>query len=121
MQTMRRLNDPERYYGLSWRGWLGVALAGGALYGALRISPLGIRPTVTIVVFVLAFCGVALHALSGQALGPARHMSAVLRHRLSSKQLGLPAEPERGGVILDAPRRPDRPAVDANAAEGALP
>ena len=25
MQTLRRLNDPERYYGLSWRGWLGVA------------------------------------------------------------------------------------------------
>ena len=113
MQTLRRLNDPERYYGLSWRGWLGMGLAGGALYGAVRISPLGLRPTITIVVLVLAFCGVALHALSGQALGPTRHLSALLRHQISPKHLAVPGEPERGGLILDsAPRTGSLPAED---------
>ena len=105
MQTLRRLNDPERYYGLSWRGWLGVAIAGGALYGAVRVSPLGVRPTITIVVLALAFCGVALHALGGQALGPGRHLVALLRYRVSRKLLEVPAAPERGGLVLDtAPR-----------------
>jgi hypothetical protein len=102
MQTLRRLNDPERYYGLSWRGWLGVAIGGGLLYGAVRISPLGLRPTITIVVLALTFCGVVLHALSGQALGPGRHLLALIRYGLTPKQLTLPAKPERIGLILDA-------------------
>jgi hypothetical protein len=102
MQTLRRLNDPERYYGLSWRGWLGVATGGGLLYGAIRISPLGLRPTVTIVVLALAFCGVVLHALSGQAVGPGRHLVALVRYWLGAKQLALPAQPRRGGLVLEA-------------------
>jgi len=102
MQTLRRLNDPERYYGLSWRGWLGVAVGGGLLYGAVRVSPLGLRPTITIVVLALTFCGVVLHALSGQALGPGRHLLALIRYGLTPKQLMLPAKPDRGGLILDA-------------------
>jgi hypothetical protein len=102
METLRRLNDPERYYGLSWRGWLGVAIGGGLLYGAVRISPLGVRPTVTIVVLILAFCGVVLHALSGQALGPGRHLVALARYALAPKQLELPAESDGGGLLLDA-------------------
>ena len=101
MQTLRRLNDPERYYGLSWRGWLGVALGGGVLYGAVRISPLGMRPTITIVVLALGFCGVALNALGGQALGPGRHLAALVRYRLCPKRLALPHAPERGGLVLD--------------------
>jgi hypothetical protein len=102
METLRRLNDPERYYGLSWRGWLGVAIGGGLLYGAVRVSPLGVRPTVTIVVLVLAFCGVVLHALSGQALGPGRHLVALAHYALAPKQLELPERPDRGGLLLDA-------------------
>jgi len=102
MQTLRRLNDPERYYGLSWRGWLGVAVGAGVLYGAVRVSPLGLRPTITIVVLALTFCGVVLHALSGQALGPGRHLLALIRYGLTPKQLTLPAKPDRGGLILDA-------------------
>ena len=102
METLRRLNDPERYYGLSWRGWLGVAIGGGLLYGAVRVSPLGVRPTVTVVVLVLAFCGVVLHALSGQALGPGRHLVALVRYALSPKQLELPDPTDRGGLLLDA-------------------
>ena len=110
MQTLRRLNDPERYYGLSWRGWLGVAVGGGLLYGAVRISPLGLRPTITIVVLALTFCGVVLHALSGQALGPGRHLLALIRYALTPKQLTLPATPDRGGLILDT-----APPTDADA------
>jgi hypothetical protein len=102
METLRRLNDPERYYGLSWRGWLGVAIGGGLLYGAVRVSPLGVRPTVTVVVLVLAFCGVVLHALSGQALGPGRHLVALVRYALAPKQLELPERADRGGLLLDA-------------------
>jgi hypothetical protein len=107
MQTLRRLNDPERYYGLSWRGWLGVALSGGVLYGAVRISPLGVRPTITIVVLVLAFCGVALHALSGQALGPGRHLLALARYALAARRLTLPAQAERGGLVLQSAHVPN--------------
>jgi hypothetical protein len=113
MQTLRRLNDPERYYGLSWRGWLGIAIAGGALYGAVRISPLGVRPTITIAVLVLAFCGVALHALGGQALGPGRHLLALLRYRLSPKLLTVPATPARGGLVLDSTPRAEATATDS--------
>jgi hypothetical protein len=102
METLRRLNDPERYYGLSWRGWLGVALGGGLLYGAVRVSPLGVRPTVTVAVLVLAFCGVVLHAISGQALGPARHLVALVRYALAPKHLELPERTDRGGLLLDA-------------------
>jgi hypothetical protein len=101
MQTLRRLNDPERYYGLSWRGWLGVGIGGGLLYAAVRISPLGLRPTITIVVLALAFCGVILHALSGQALGPGRHLIALMRYALAPKRLALPIEPESGGLLLE--------------------
>jgi hypothetical protein len=119
MQTLRRLNDPERYYGLSWRGWLGVAIGGGALYGAVRISPLGIRPTITIVVLALAFCGVALTALGGQALGPGRHLVALLRYRLSPKLLETPAAPDRGGLVLDV--APNDDVAGAAAIETVLP
>jgi hypothetical protein len=108
MRTLRRLNDPERYYGLSWRGWLGVGVGCGTLYGAVRISPLGVRPTITIVVLALAFVGVALHALSGQALGPGRHLFALVRYRLSPKRLAVPAAPERGGFALDTAPVDDR-------------
>lgn len=100
MRTLRRLNDPERYYGLSWRGWIGAGAGGGVLYGAIRVSPLGTRPTITIVVLVLAFCGVALHALSGPALGPGRHLLALARYRFGAKHLRVPDQPKRGGLVI---------------------
>ncbi len=118
METLRRLNDPERYYGLSWRGWLGIAMGGGLLYGAVRVSPLGVRPTVTIVVLVLAFCGVVLHALSGQALGPGRHLVALVRYALAPKQLELPEWTDRGGLLLAA--APTTAAEQVADGEGAL-
>ena len=77
MQTFRRLNDPERYYGLSWRGWISVAVGGGVLYLAVRFSPIGTRPTITITVLALALAGTILQAVSGQALGPGRYLLAL--------------------------------------------
>jgi hypothetical protein len=105
MQTLRRLNDPERYYGLSWRGWLACGGGGAVVYGAVRVSPLGLRATVTVMVLVLAFCGVLLHSLSGQALGPARHLLALIVYARRAKRLELPAKPDAGGLVLD--RAPD--------------
>lgn len=122
METLRRLNDPERYYGLSWRGWLGVALGGGVVYGAVRVSPLGIRPTVTLVVLALAFCGVVLHALSGQALGPGRHLVVFVRYAFAPKRLELPDRPDRGGLVLDTtPPAGSEPILDTQPAGEAAP
>jgi hypothetical protein len=102
MQTFRRLNDPERYYGLSWRGWLAALAGGGVLFLAVRFSPLGFRPTVTSVVFVLALVGVILHGLSGQALGPGRYLAALIRYRLAHKQLHPPSRPDKQGLVLES-------------------
>ena len=55
--TLRRLNDRERYWGLTWPGWAAAAAAGGVLYGAVRLSPFGLKPTVTIVALLLAVAG----------------------------------------------------------------
>ena len=101
MQTLRRLNDPERYYGLSWRGWLACGLGGGIVYGAVRLSPLSLRATVTVMVLALAFCGVLLHALSGQALGPGRHLLAIVASVRCPKRLEPPTRPDGGGLVLD--------------------
>ena len=102
MQTFRRLNDPERYYGLSWRGWVGCGLSGGILYAAVRLSPFGAKPTISITVIMLAFTGSVLYGLSGQAIGPGRFLAAAVRHALSRKQLVAPDRPDAHGLVLDA-------------------
>lgn len=102
MQTYRRLNDPERYYGLSWRGWLAAAGGGGLLYGAVRVSPFGLRATITIVVLALALAGVVLYGLSGQAIGPGRYLVALVRYRLAAKALLAPEAPDKLGFVLDS-------------------
>ena len=113
--TLRRLNDRERYYGLTWPGWIAIALAGGVLYGAVRVSPFGLRPTVTAVVLVLAFCASLALALGGQTIGPARYLLALYRYRRAPKQLGLPSKPDRHGLVLDvapSPETDSEPTVD---------
>ena len=102
MHTFRRLNDPERYYGLSWRGWLAAGAGGGLLYLAVRVSPFGLRPTITIAVLVLAFVGVILHGLSGQAIGPGRYLLALVRYRLARKRLRSAERPDKHGLVLDS-------------------
>jgi hypothetical protein len=110
VRTFRRLNDPERYYGLSWRGWLAAGAGGGLLYAAVRVSPLGVKPTITVMVIVLAIAGAVLYALSGQALGPGRYAAALIRHQLTRKRLVAPSEPDRQGLVLESvPPQPTTP------------
>lgn len=99
--TLRRLNDRERYYGLTWPEWLELAAAGGVLYGAVRVSPLGLRATVTVVVLVLAFIASVAMALQGQTIGPGRYLLALYRYHRAHKRLGPPARPDRHGLVLD--------------------
>jgi hypothetical protein len=100
--TLRRLDDRERYWGLTWPGWVAVVAGGGALYGAVRFSPLGARPTVTLTLFILAFVAMALYGVSGQALSPGRQLAAILAYRLRAKTLTLPGRPDRCGLVLSA-------------------
>ena len=100
MRTFRRLNDGARYYGLTWQGWLALGLAGAVLYGAVRESPLGARPTITLTLFVLAAAGMVLYAVSGQALGPGRYIAAFVRWRCGPESFDA-AAPVRGGVVVD--------------------
>ena len=105
--TLRRLNDRERYYGLTWPGWVALAAAGGTLYGAVRVSPLGLRPTVTVVVLAMAlFASVSL-ALQGQTIGPGRYLLALYRYRRADKQLSPPARPDKFGLVLDVAPGPE--------------
>lgn len=119
MHTFRRLNDPERYYGLSWRGWLACGAGGGVLYLAVRVSPFGLRPTITIVVLVLAFAGVILHGLSGQAIGAGRYLAVLVRYLIAAKKLTVPERPDKLGLVLDG--APDVSAEPANNEPGLLP
>jgi hypothetical protein len=104
MRTFRRLNDGARYYGLTWQGWLALGLAASVLYAAIRVSPLGYRPTVTLTLFALAAASMMLYALSGQALGPARYIAAFLRWRYGTAYFVAPdaTTPVTGGVLVDA-------------------
>jgi hypothetical protein len=106
MHTFRRLNDAERYYGLSWRGWVGVGVAGAIMYVAVRFSPFGAKPTITITVLILALVGVVLYGLSGQAIGPGRYLLALVRYLLAHKRLLVPVEPDRQGLVLDGEAPP---------------
>jgi hypothetical protein len=105
--TLRRLNDRERYYGLTWPGWLGLLACGAVVYGAVRISPFGVRPTVSIVVLALAFLASVLLALQGQTIGPGRYLLALYRYQRAARQFAPPTAPDRRGFVLDTvpPRR----------------
>jgi glycerol uptake facilitator-like aquaporin len=98
--TLRRLNDRERYWGLTWPAWLGCGVAGAALYLAIRVSPLGTRVTVTVVLLMSAFAGMVLAGVSGQALSPLRQLGAVVAYRCSPKQYRLTENAYRRGVVV---------------------
>lgn len=126
--TLRRLNDRERYWGLTWPTWTATGVGGGLLYGAVRVSPFGTRATVTIVVLVLAFAVMLLAGVSGQALSPGRQLQAIVRYRRAPKRYRLPASADRHGLLLDRvpePREDDagvapEPGVDRDTFEEAL-
>jgi len=98
--TLRRLNDRERYWGLTWPGWLAAVAAGGVLYGAVTLSPFGFKPPVTIVALLIALFATVLLGVSGQALSPGRQLQAIARYRRSPKRWALPAMPDRHGLVL---------------------
>jgi hypothetical protein len=98
--TLRRLNDRERYWGLTWPAWIGCATMGALLYGAVRISPLGVRATITVTVLVLAFAGMVIAGVSGQALSPARQLHALLAHRLAPSKYRLSSKTARSGLLV---------------------
>ena len=100
--TLRRLNDRERYWGLTWPAWAAATIGGGLLYGVVRVSPLGVKPTVTIVVLVVAAGAMVVAGVSGQALSPARQLRAIIAYRRSPKQWLL-AEADERGLVLSSP------------------
>ncbi len=100
--TLRRLDDRERYWGLTWPGWVALLTGAGILYVAVRLSPLGTKPTITIALIALAFVGMVLHGVSGQALSPGRQLVAIVNYRRAPKLLELTGRVERRGLVLDA-------------------
>jgi hypothetical protein len=100
--TLRRLNERERYWGLTWPAWVAAAAAGGVLYGAVKLSPFGFKPTVTIVAVLIALFAMVLLGVSGQALSPGRQLQAIARYRRSPKRWELRDEPDRRGLVLAA-------------------
>lgn len=102
--TLRRLNDRERYWGLTWPAWTAAATCGGVLYAAIRLSPFGAKPTVTIAVLILAVIAMVVAGVAGQALSPGRQLRAIAAYRRSAKQWRLGEADERGLVLVRAPR-----------------
>jgi hypothetical protein len=108
--TLRRLNDRERYWGLTWPGWAAAATAGGVLYGAVRLSPFGLKPTVTIVALLLAVVVMLVLGVSGQALSPGRHLVAIVSYRRRPKRFVLSEQPDGRGLVLAT--APDLATID---------
>ena len=104
--TLRRLNDRERYYGLTWPGWVALAVAGAILYGAVRVSPFGLRATVTVVVLVLAFVASVALALQGQTIGPGRYLLALYRYRRHRQAARATDRARTGTASCSTPRQP---------------
>ena len=98
--TLRRLNDRERYWGLTWPGWGAAAAAAGMLYGAVKLSPFAVKPTVTIVVLLLAFGVTLVLGVSGKALSPGRHLRAIVAYRRSPKRWALSTRHYGRGLVL---------------------
>jgi hypothetical protein len=108
--TLRRLNDRERYWGLTWPAWAGATSTGGVLYAAVRLSPFAVKPTVTIVVLLLALAAMVVAGVSGQALSPARQLRAIVAYRRSPKRWQLGDPDDRGLVLVHPPElAPDDP------------
>jgi hypothetical protein len=101
--TLRRLNDRERYWGMTWPSWAAVTIGGGLLYVAVRLSPFGVKPTVTIVVLLLAAVAMVIAGVSGQALSPGQQLRAIIAFRRSPKQWALTEGADQGLVLARAP------------------
>lgn len=104
MRTFRRLDDPTRYYGLSWRGWLAVGMGAALLYAFVRLSPFDVRVTVSVLLIVCVLPAMAAMAASGQALGAGRYLAALAGWAFGPKDYAPSAgDLPDGGIVLDAP------------------
>jgi len=112
--TLRRLNDRERYWGLTWPGWIAAITAGGVLYAAVKLSPFAFKATVTIVALLIALLVMVLLGVSGQALSPGRQLQAIARYRRSPQRWTLPAGPDKHGLVLATAPPPDIDDADAD-------
>jgi hypothetical protein len=107
MRTYRRLDDPTRYYGLSWRGWLAVGAGAALLYGFVRLSPFDVRATVSVLLIVCVLPAMAALAASGQALGARRYLAALAGWAVGPKGYKpRTGELPDGGIFLDDPPPP---------------
>ena len=77
------------------------------LYGAVKLSPFGFKPTITIVALLIALFAMVLLGVSGQALSPGRQLQAIARYRRSPKRWTLPAGPDKRGLVLATAPPPD--------------
>ena len=116
--TLRRLNDRERYWAMTWPQWIAAAAAGGVLYGAVKLSPFGFKPTVTIVALLIALFAVVLLGVSGHALSPGRQLQAIARYRRSPKRWAPPDGPDKHGLVLATAPPPDNNDTDGLDADG---
>jgi hypothetical protein len=104
--TLRRLDEGERYLGLTLPMWAGAVVGGVVLYLGVRFSPLAVKPTITITLFACAFTAMIVYGVSGQALSPTRQLWAIVTYLTAPKLLALADKPDRGGLMLAAvPRR----------------
>ena len=76
--TLRRLNDRERYWGLTWPGWAPRPQPAACSTARCKLSPFAIKPTVTIAALILATIVVLVLGVSGQALSPGRQLLAIV-------------------------------------------
>jgi len=112
--TLRRLNDRERYWGMTWPGWAAAAGAGVILYAAVKLSPFGVKPTVTIVLLLLALGATVVLGVSGQALSPGRHLAAIVNYRRAPKRWALSGRPDKRGLVLTSAPEPPTTTPEAS-------
>lgn len=118
MRTYRRLDDPTRYYGLSWRGWLAVGAGAGLLYAFVRLSPFDMRATVSVLMIACVLPAMAAFAASGQALGAGRYLIALAGWAVGPKDYKpQTGELPDGGIVLDGPA-PELPVEPVSAGWG---
>jgi len=117
--TLRRLNDRERYWGMTWPGWAAAAGAGAVLYAAVKLSPFAIKPTVTLVLLLLALGVTVVLGVSGQALSPSRHLAAIVNYRRAPKRWALSERPDKRGLVLTTAPEPPTITPDESGEGGA--
>ena len=106
--TLRRLDDRERYWGLTWPGWLAAAPGPARCIWRSGCRPSAPSRRSRSPCSCWRSSGMVLYGVSGQALSPGRQLLAIISYRRSAKLLALADRAERRGLVLDAAPRADR-------------